>query len=217
MIYVLTFIEGIITFISPCFLPMLPIYISYFMGDNKSGIKNALGFVLGFTIVFVSLGAFAGTIGRFLLDYTNIVNIVSGSIVIIFGLSYLDIIKIKYLNIKNKLNVNSLNFVKSMIFGIIFSISWTPCVGAFLASALTKASISGSTMDGIIMLLLYSLGLGIPFILSTIFIERLTNTFNSIKKHYNIITKISGCFLILTGLMMMTGYMNMILSFLSFK
>lgn len=217
MIYLLTFIEGIITFISPCFLPMLPIYISYFMGDNKSGIKNALGFVLGFTLVFMSLGAFAGTIGRLLLDYSKQVNILAGIIVIIFGLNYLNILKLKFLNIKNKYKINNLNFFKSIIFGIIFSISWTPCVGAFLASALTKASISGSTIEGIILLLLYSLGLGIPFIVSTIFIQRLTLAFNLIKKHYNIITKISGAFLIITGIMMMTGYLNMLLSFLSFK
>ena len=217
MQYLLSFLEGIITFISPCLLPMLPVYISYFTGQKKTkGIVGSLGFVTGFTIVFVSLGAFAGTFGKFIIQYSQAVNIVSGLIVVILGLSFLGVIKIKFLQIKNGFSSSKSNFFTSVGFGIVFSIGWTPCVGAFLGSALVLAGTTGSAVEGILMLFAFSIGLGIPFILSTIFIERLQTSFDFIKKHYDIITKISGAFLIITGVMMMTGYMSYLLSLLSF-
>lgn len=218
MQYLLSFLEGIITFVSPCLLPMLPVYISYFAGQHKSKSKafvGALGFVAGFTVVFVSLGAFAGTVGKFLVQHKFAVNLVTGAIVVILGLSFLGIINIKFLQFKNGFKSDKSNFFTSFIFGIVFSVGWTPCVGAFLGSALALASTTGSIVQGIIMLLCFSLGLGIPFILSTLFIEKLQGTFTFIKKHYNIITKVSGGFLVLTGILMMTGYMGYMLSLFS--
>lgn len=212
MDYFIAFLEGIITFVSPCLLPMLPIYISYFMGDEEQAnkrhvLKNAFGFILGFTFVFLVLGAFAGSIGHLLVDYNRQVQILSGIIIILFGLNFTGFIKIPLLNKSRTSNINTtnLNFGTSFLFGSVFSISWTPCVGAFLGSALMMASTKGSFMEGMLMLLLYSIGLGIPFFLSALLLDRLKQTFDFIKKHYRLIHLLSGGILIIVGLMMITG------------
>ncbi len=145
MQYFLAFLEGIITFISPCLLPMLPIYISYFAGgtkerSTKKTLANASGFVLGFSIVFVALGALAATLGSFLQQHKTAVNIVTGLIVIFFGLNFLGVFKLNiFRGIKNPLAGKDLSFFSAILFGIVFSIGWTPCVGAFLGSALMMA------------------------------------------------------------------------------
>jgi len=220
MQYLLLFLEGIITFISPCLLPMLPVYISYFAAnetDSRKTLVNSIGFVVGFTIVFTALGAFAGTIGRALMEYSLIFNIVTGAIVIVFGLNFIGLIKIGFLNRTRGMNadVQSLGFFSSILFGLVFSISWTPCVGAFLGAALMKAAFTGSLLQGILMLLIYSLGLGVPFVISAVLIERLKGAFDFVKKHYRIITLVSGLFLIAIGILMATGMMGRFLSLLS--
>ena len=220
MQYLISFLEGIITFISPCLLPMLPIYISYFAGGNtkntKKTLTGAFGFVLGFTIVFVSLGALAGTLGGFLKQHQTMVNLISGLIVIIFGLNYLGLLKINIFNgNRRNFNTDNLNFFTCLLFGIIFSIGWTPCVGAFLGSALMLASQQGQVLTGMLMLLAYSLGLGIPFILSAVLIQKLKSTFDFIKRNYKIINTVSGIFLVLVGIMMATGTLGRLLVVLS--
>lgn len=219
MQYFISFLEGIVTFISPCLLPMLPIYISYFAGgkeqNSKATLKNALGFVLGFTVVFVALGALAGTLGSLLKEYQTVVNIVTGAVVIFFGLHFLGIFQLSIFKGFKSSGINKeLGFFSAMVFGIIFSIGWTPCVGAFLGSALMMASQQGETLMGIIMLLCYSLGLGIPFVVSAILIDKLKTVFGFIKKHYNVINKICGILLIAVGLFMMTGLLGRVLSVL---
>lgn len=226
MQYFISFLEGIITFISPCLLPMLPIYISYFAGntsnsgteksDKWKALRNSLGFVLGFTIVFILLGALAGTIGSFLTKYQTWVNIITGLIVVIFGLNFLGLININiFKGVRKNTATTNMGFISSVIFGVIFSIGWTPCVGAFLGSALMLASMQGHTTTGIIMLLCYSLGLGIPFIISALLIDKLKSTFNLIKQHYTIINTICGIFLIIIGCLMATGILGKLLSLLS--
>lgn len=220
MQYMISFLEGIITFISPCLLPMLPIYISYFAGggerSTKKTMKCALGFILGFTIVFVSMGALAGTIGSFLKSHQQTVNIVSGVIVILFGLNFLGILKLNLFHgTKKSVNTTDLGFFTSALFGIIFSVGWTPCVGAFLGSALMLASQQGHVLTGMIMLLCYSLGLGIPFIISALLIDKLKSTFAFIKKNYRVINMVCGGFLIVIGVLMATGTMGRFLSLLS--
>lgn len=223
MDYLILFLEGIITFISPCLLPMLPIYISYFSGQNSGGKKhavfvNALGFVFGFTLVFVMLGAFAGVLGSVLREYRTTVNIVSGLIVMLFGLNFMGLIRVPFINNNRQLKVKTekIGFLSSVLFGIIFSIGWTPCVGVFLGSALMLAASSGESVKGIFMLLSFSLGLGIPFIASAVLIERLKTTFDFIKKNYRIINLISGSLLVIVGLLMATGLMGYFLSLLTF-
>lgn len=219
MQYLVAFLEGIITFISPCLLPMLPIYVSYFAGgeedDGKIGktLTNAIGFVLGFTIIFTAMGAFAGTIGAFLKEYSAIVNIVAGGIVVLFGLNFLGVVKLNFFKGSNiSANTDNLKFFSSLIFGMVFSIGWTPCVGAFLGSALIMASQQGTVIKGVLMLILYSMGLGIPFILSAVLIEKLKTAFDFIKKHYKQINIISGSLLVIVGAAMMTGMMGKLLT-----
>ncbi len=222
MDYLITFLEGIITFISPCLLPMLPVYVSYFTGqdDNEGHSKtfvNAVGFVLGFTIIFVLMGAFAGTVGRFLKEYQTAVNMVTGLIVVIFGLSFLGVFHLPMMNSERRMRFQHrhFRFFSSVLFGVVFSIGWTPCVGVFLGSALMLAAQSGESLKGIIMLLCFSMGLGIPFIASALLIDRLKGAFHFIKKHYGIIQLVSGGLLIIVGILMATGFMGNFLSLLS--
>ena len=222
MQYFIAFLEGIITFISPCLLPMLPIYISYFAGgDSESSrmktLRNTFGFIIGFTLVFVALGAFAGTVGSFLTEYQTIINIIAGAVVVVFGLSYLGLIRINlFKGISKSFDKNTASFFSALLFGMIFSIGWTPCVGAYLGSALAMASIQGSLLAGVFMLLAYSMGLGIPFIASALLIDRLKGTFDFIKRHYSVINTVSGILLIVMGVLIMTGTMGYLMNFLSF-
>ena len=211
MQYLISFFEGILTFISPCLLPMLPVYISYFAGGEQSSKKtfrNALGFILGFTILFTAMGALAGTLGSFLSKYQTAVNIVSGLIVIFFGLNFMGVIKLNLFKGSAGLQTGNLGFFSSLLFGMVFSIGWTPCVGAFLGSALMLASQQGHVLEGSLMLLTYSLGLGIPFLLSAVLIDQLKGAFNFIKRHYTVINYICGGLLILVGILMATGILN---------
>ena len=221
MQYIILFLEGIITFISPCLLPLLPVYVSFFAGGDPKGntnktVRNALGFILGFTLVFIALGAFAGLAGGLLREHQVVVNIVTGAIVVLFGLSYLGIIRIGFFNRQRSGEAKPVTgFFSATLFGIVFSISWTPCVGAFLGSALMLASQQGSASAGIVMLLCYSLGLGVPFLICAVLIERLKTAFDFIKKHYRIINLVAGLLLVVMGILMMTGLMGRVLSLLS--
>lgn len=220
MEYFVSFLEGVITFVSPCLLPMIPIYVTYFAaGEEQSTrtiLKNALGFVLGFTIVFVCMGALAGTIGSFFLQYRIVLNIICGLVVIFFGLYFLGFIKINlFKGVDSPLTEKNLGFFSALLFGIVFSIGWTPCVGAFLGSALMLASQQASMVTGIIMLLCYSIGLGIPFVISALLIDKLKGAFDVIKRHYDTINKICGWLLVAIGILMATGLLGDLLGFLS--
>lgn len=223
MQYFISFLEGIVTFISPCLLPLLPVYVSYFAagrGDMRHTLKNALGFVLGFTLTFTLMGAFAGTIGVFLRQYQTLLNIVTGLIVIMFGLNFLGVLRFNLFLGGNgdfiARNKTKSGVLTTILFGVVFSVGWTPCVGAFLGSALMLASQQGSVLKGVALLLCYSAGLGIPFIASALLIDKLKTVFNFIKQNYKVITMSSGIFLILTGILMMTGLLGRFLSFMSF-
>ena len=220
MQYLISFLEGIITFLSPCLLPMLPIYISYFAGGGERRVKktlsNAAGFVLGFTIVFVAMGALAGTLGSFLTRYQTWVNIFCGIVVIIFGLNYMGVFRLNLFHGLNRsMKQGQMGFFSAMVFGIIFSVGWTPCVGAFLGSALMLASQQGHILEGMIMLLCYSLGLGVPFLFSAVLIDQLKTAFNWIKGHYRVINLICGGLLVIVGILMATGLLGRFLTLLS--
>lgn len=220
MEYLISFLEGIITFISPCLLPMLPIYISYFAGggerSTRKTLTGALGFVLGFTAVFVAMGALAGTLGSFLKQYQTAVNVVSGLVVIFFGLHFLGVFKLNLFRGSSRaMDTSDMGFFSALLFGVIFSLGWTPCVGAFLGSALALASQQGHVVKGMAMLLAYSLGLGIPFVLSAVLIDKLKSAFDWVKRNYRIINAVSGGLLILVGILMATGLLGRLLSLLS--
>ena len=225
MDYLLTFLEGIITFVSPCILPMLPIYLAYFAGDaGAAGERSmrrtlicAAGFVLGFGLVFTVLGAFAGALGSLLVRYQRVVDIVCGAAVIVLGLNYLGILRISALSRTEGIDteVRPRTFFTSLAFGAVFGLSWTPCVGAFLASALSLAVTSGSLAAGIALLACYSLGLGVPFIISAVLIDQLEGAFTWVKAHYAIIDRVCGVLLVIVGVLMAIGRLGLWLRLLA--
>ncbi len=222
MQFFITFLEGIISFISPCMLPLLPLYITYFAGgtDKKEAEKKyrifyrALSFVAGFTLIFSMMGLFAGTIGYLLRSHSLIINIMTGGVVVLFGLSYLGIIPLNFLK-GSKGGRYAGSVLSAFVFGIIYSLSLTPCIGAFLGSALMLASSSGTAAAGVLLLITYSLGLGIPFLVSALLTDSLSGFFGTVKKHYKIINLISGLFLIVLGVLMMTGILSRIIGIMS--
>lgn len=199
---------------------MLPIYLSYFAGGGERNTRKSLigaaGFITGFTLVFVALGALAGTVGSFLQTHQTAVNLITGLVVIFFGLSYLGVFKVTLFHgSKRTVRTNTAGFFPSMLLGIVFSIGWTPCVGAFLGSALMLASQQGHVLEGVMMLLAYSLGLGIPFLLSAVLIDYLKFAFQWIKRHYGVINTVCGVLLVLLGVLMATGMLGRFLTLLS--
>ncbi|MBO5755899.1 MAG: sulfite exporter TauE/SafE family protein [Clostridia bacterium] len=220
MQYIISFLEGILTYISPCLLPMLPIYVSYFAGGGERSRRKtflaALGFVTGFTAVFVSLGALAGFLGSLLTQYQTLLNVVSGLIVIFFGLNFLGVFKLNiFKGIRTTVKTDGMGFFSALLFGMIFSIGWTPCVGAFLGSALMLASQQGHVVEGVFMLLAYSIGLGVPFLFSAVLIDYLKSAFDFIKRHYKVINLVSGSLLVLVGILMATGTLSYWLALLA--
>lgn len=208
MEYVFTFLEGIASFISPCLLPMVPIYLAYFAGKEEKQtskvVQNAIGFVLGFTMIFVILAIFASGLGKLVSNNMQYIKWVFGVIMILFGLNYMEIFNFKIVNKMNnfKINVQNMNFIKSIFFGILFSITWTPCIGTFLSSALLLVAKQQQFFKGILLMLVYSIGLGIPFIISAILIEKLKGFFEVIKRNFKIVRKISGIILLGMGIYM---------------
>ena len=217
----IAFFAGFISFISPCVLPLIPGYISFICGTtlnelhNKSKnfiLKKSIFFSLGFSLVFISLGATATFIGSFLLQNSKILSIGSGIIIIFFGIYLLEIIKINFLN-KSFGNFNikySNNLLFPCIVGVGFGFGWTPCIGPILGSILAFASMEDSIYKGILLLSLYSLGLAIPFILSSLLIKKFLIFTKSAKKYLINIKKISGIILIITGILIVTGKLQIL-------
>ena len=199
---------------------MLPVYVSYFAGGGERStgktLKASLGFVAGFSLTFIALGTLAGTVGGFLRSHQTAVNIVSGLIVIFFGLNFLGIIRLNlFRGSSRRMETGDMGFFSALVFGLVFSVGWTPCVGAFLGSALMLASQQGKALTGMLMLLAYSLGLGIPFVISALLIDYLKSAFDWIKRNYRIINAVCGWLLVLMGLLMATGLMGRFLALLS--
>ena len=199
---------------------MLPIYVAYFAGgaeraNNGSSslgrtLVCAFGFVVGFTIVFTLMGALAGAAGHLLFEYQGVLNAICGIIVIILGLNYLGVLSIPLLQrtLKPSAGVMPRGFWSSLVFGMVFAVGWTPCVGAFLGSALSLAASSAHTATGVLLLLCYSLGLGLPFVIAAVLIDQLEGAFTWVKAHYDIVNKISGALLVLVGALMATGLLG---------
>ncbi len=223
MQYLLVFLEGMGTFVSPCMLPMLPIYVAYFSAGSgrRKALSNALGFVLGFTLMFMAMGAAAGTVGQFLSTHKTTLMQVAGALSVLLGLIYAGLIPAPIARLfkgfsMNPQRVKGLNFFSSVLFGVIFSVGWTPCVGVFLSAALLMAAGMGNPIAGVLMLLCFSLGLGIPFVMAALLLERLTDTFAFFRRHLSAIHRIGGAFLVLVGIAMMCGWLDRLLVSLSF-
>ena len=182
----------------------------------RNKIKGPVAFVLGFTVTFGVLGAFAGTVGGLLRRYQTEVNLVCGVMVVFFGLNFLGVIRLGIFRDTGGMKGSTeMGAFSAFLFGVVFGLGWTPCIGAFLGSALMLASSQASWVQGILLLICYSAGLGIPFLISAVLIQKLKTTFDWIKRHYGIINKASGGLLILVGILMMTGLMNQYLVMMS--
>jgi cytochrome c-type biogenesis protein len=212
----IAFFAGIISFISPCVLPLIPGYVSFICGtalndlDLKSKkfiLQKSLFFSLGFSLVFIALGATATFIGSFLLHNSQILSIISGIVIIFFGIYLLELIQINFLN-KNFGNYNikySNNLLFPFIVGIGFGFGWTPCIGPILGSILAYASMENSVYKGVLLLSVYSLGLAIPFVVSSLIIKKFLIISKKSKSYLNKIKKFSGIVLLITGILIVTG------------
>jgi len=208
----IAFLAGLISFISPCVLPLIPGYVSFICGTTLSELntksknfifKKSLIFSLGFSIIFICLGATASFIGNFLLKNSQILSIISGIIIIFFSLYLLDLIKINFLN-KN-FGIYNVKFTNSFFFplivGIGFGFGWTPCIGPILGSILAYASMENTIYKGISLLSFYSLGLAVPFIISSLVINKFLIFSRKSKSYLSKIKKFSGITLLITGIL----------------
>lgn len=210
----IVFLEGMLSFLSPCFLPLIPIYVGYLSGEagvkNRKWniIKNSLGFILGFTLVFVILGAIASGIGRYLIIHRKLLNRIFGILIIIMGLNYMDIFKIPILNMDKRFNYEGkkTNFIGAVFLGAAISFGWSPCIGSILSQVLVLAASMNSIGRGIYLLFIYSMGMAIPFFLTALLIQGASMKIRGILKYTRVFKIVTGVILILTGILMYTGY-----------
>ena len=214
------FSAGFISFLSPCVLPLIPGYISYISGqaldkiikDNKSVLLKTIFFSIGFSIVFISFGITASFIGKLLISYSNQLRIIAGIIIILFSLQFIGLINLKILNSETRFftkNYND-NLIFPIIVGVAFGFGWTPCIGPVLGSILALAAIEENISKGILLLSFYSLGLAIPFIISGILIDKFLFFSKSFRKNISTITKVGGAILLLTGIAILTGQLQVL-------
>ena len=197
---VMTFLEGLASFLSPCTLPLVPVYVAYFAAEDRSRASTfarSLAFVLAFALVFVTLGAFAGSVGRLLSAHRTEVRVACGGLMAVLGLGYLGLFRLPLAGNRRSRPVTGL--VSAFLFGLAFALGLTPCVGAFLAAALLQAAAEGTALKGTFLLAAYSVGLGVPFVLSALLIARLKGAFAFVKAHYRVLNALCGVFLVLAG------------------
>ena len=213
------FSDGIISFLSPCVLPLIPGYISYISGTSLNELLNKkeinllpiILFTFGFSIVFIFFGATATLIGQLLLKNSNELRIIAGIIIIIFSLHILKIINLKFLNYEKRVQSEvRQGFFAPILIGMAFGFGWTPCIGPILGSILVLASTSESITKGVLLLCSYSLGLAIPFILSGYLIQKFMLVSKNIKQKINLIEKIGGILLLLTGILITTNQLQVL-------
>ena len=217
--YLIAFGAGLISFLSPCVLPLIPGYVSYISGQSlqeileskKTNFFPLVLFCLGFSTVFVLLGASASFLGQVLLQNSEILRIVAGIIIIIFSFQLLGIINIPYLNFEKRIEAKeSRNILFPYIIGLAFGFGWTPCIGPILGSILAIASIEETLTRAIILLIFYSLGLAIPFVLSGYLIQKFLLFSKNFRKNINLISKIGGITLLVTGILILTNQLQAI-------
>ena len=217
--YLIAFGAGLISFLSPCVLPLIPGYISYISGQSLQEILNKkeinffplILFCLGFSTVFVLLGASASFLGQTLLQNSEILRIIAGIVIIIFSLQLIGIINIPYLNFEKRFDAKeSRNILFPYVIGVAFGFGWTPCIGPILGSILALASIEETLTRAVILLILYSLGLAIPFVFSGYLIQRFLLFSKNFRKNINLISKIGGIILLITGILILTNQLQAI-------
>ena len=217
--FLIAFGAGLISFLSPCVLPLIPGYVSYISGQSlqdvidskKTNFFPLVLFCLGFSTVFVLLGASASFLGQALLQNSEFLRIVAGIIIVIFSFQLLGIINIPYLNFEKRFDAKeSRNILFPYVIGLAFGFGWTPCIGPILGSILALASIEETLLRAIILLISYSLGLAIPFVLSGYLIQRFLLFSKNFRKNINLISKIGGITLLVTGILILTNQLQAI-------
>ena len=217
--FLVAFGAGLVSFLSPCVLPLIPGYISYISGQSlqniletkKINLFSLILFCLGFSSVFVILGASASFLGQALLQNSELLRIIAGIIIIIFSLQLIGLINIPYLNFEKRFDAKeSRNFLFPYVIGLAFGFGWTPCIGPILGSILALASIEETLTRAILLLIFYSLGLAIPFVLSGYLIQRFLLFSKNFKKNINLISKSGGFILLATGILILTNQLQAI-------
>jgi cytochrome c-type biogenesis protein len=212
---------GLLSFFSPCILPLIPTYLSYLLGDyanskkkekNLSLIIRATSFILGFTVIFVLLGLSATFLGKFLIQNQNLLTTIGGVIIIIFGLHLTGIFEINYFYREKKFELPNYlkGNLKAFVMGIVLAFGWTPCIGPILSSILIAASSRANLAEGGILLFFYAIGLAVPFFLTAVFMDYLLPKFKALNKYLPLVNKVTGVLLIIFGLMMLTGYLEVL-------
>ncbi|MDQ3090013.1 MAG: cytochrome c biogenesis protein CcdA [bacterium] len=220
-----SFFAGLLTFLAPCTLPLVPGYLAFISGTgtidererNRGKIFwNGVAFVVGFSLVFIVLGTIAGLIGQAFAPYQVWLSRIAGVSIIIFGLFMIGILKIPLLNQEKHLKAPSIfkrgNLAGSFLFGSAFSLGWTPCVGPILGSILLLASTGATALEGAVLLAIFSLGLAVPFILIAFSISRAERCLEKISKYINAVSVVGGIFLVILGTLVLTGNMSIFLS-----
>ena len=214
---IVAFGAGLISFLSPCVLPLIPGYISYISGSSlndliekkKINLIPIILFTLGFSIVFIIFGAASTFLGQVLLQNSYELRIVAGLLIIVLSLHILGIINIKFLNYEKRIQTNTnTNFYSPIIIGMAFAFGWTPCIGPILGSILVLAATEESINKGILLLIFYSLGLALPFILSGYLIQKFLIFSKNFKKNINLVSKIGGFILLITGVLILTNQLQ---------
>lgn len=216
--FIASFLAGIATFVSPCILPLIPAYMSFITGSSLDKLKSdtksikhtllsAVFFVVGFSLVFTLLGASTTYLGSLLSEREDLLRWVGGIVIIIFGLHLTGVLRIKFLYKEKRFHIKSmrLGYLGSFLIGLAFAVGWTPCIGPILSSILILASVQETVYKGMMLLAVYSFGLGIPFIITALFINRILTLFASIKKFYSIIEIISGIILVVIGILLISS------------
>lgn len=222
--YIVAFTAGILTFLSPCILPLIPSFIAYITGvsykdlkDEKKDVRtttlsHTLVFILGFSLVFILMGLTATVIGKALFAYQKFIRIGGGALIILFGLTLSGVLKIGFMEKDHHLNVHAkkATYFGSFLVGVTFAAAWTPCAGPIFGSILVIAGTEGNVVEGVKLLSLYSMGIGVPFIITALAMHSFLAYFNRFKKVMAHINKIAGGLLILIGIMIITDSMNLV-------
>ena len=226
----IAFTAGVFSFISPCVLPLIPSYLTYITGisfddlvENQSHsvrrltLFHSLFFILGFTLVFVALGASATYVGNFFQENQTLIRRVGGIIVILLGIHITGLVKLNFLEREKRFEFNDkpLGYLGSVLVGIAFAAGWTPCVGPILASILLYASTSDNVGGGIVLLVSYSLGLGLPFLISALAFNTFLAYFARFNRYLRIVSIVSGIFLVIIGLLLVFDYLSILSQYLN--
>ena len=210
------FLAGILMFLAPCTLPIVPGYLAFIAGGRGKVVRNAVAFVLGFTLVFILLGTFAGFFGAFLAPWKDILGRVAGAVIILFGLTMLGWLRLPGLSGERHIPLPKFLTVghpqSSFLIGALFALGWSPCIGPILGTVLLVASTSSTAPAGALLLAAFSFGLGLPFILTAVFLESLHTTFAGWGKFINVLSKVGGVVLVCLGVLMILGDMGLLIS-----